>query len=62
LTPSRSADLALAVHEVAAKSLKHGSGERVLRIWIESDALVCEVHDYGHITDPMIGRTTPASI
>jgi anti-sigma regulatory factor (Ser/Thr protein kinase) len=60
LSPSRSADLALAVHEVAVNSLKHGSGERVLRIWIESDSLVCEVHDYGHIADPMIGRTMPA--
>ena len=60
LSPARSADLALAVHEVAANSLKHGSGERVLRIWIERDSLVCEVHDDGRITDPMIGRTAPA--
>jgi len=60
LTPARSADLALAVHEVAANSVKHGSGKRVLSTWIEHDSLVCEVSDRGRIIDPMIGRTTPA--
>jgi anti-sigma regulatory factor (Ser/Thr protein kinase) len=55
-----SADLALAVHEVATNSLVHGSGSGDLRIWREAGALVCEVHDGGHITDPMMGRVTPA--
>lgn len=59
LSPARSADLALAVHEVTANSVKHGSGKRVLRIWVEHDSLVCEVSDHGRITDPMIGRKTP---
>jgi anti-sigma regulatory factor (Ser/Thr protein kinase) len=60
LSPAHSADLALAVHEVAANSVKHGSGRRVLRIWIEHDSLVYEVSDRGRIIDPMIGSTTPA--
>jgi len=59
LSAGRSADLALAVHEVAANSLRHGSGNRVLHIWIEHHCLVCEVSDRGRITDLMIGRTTP---
>jgi anti-sigma regulatory factor (Ser/Thr protein kinase) len=54
-----SADLALAVHEVATNSLVHGSGSGDLRIWREAGALVCEVHDEGHISDPMRGRVTP---
>jgi len=56
----RSADLALAVHEVATNSLVHGSGSGDLRIWHEAGALVCEVHDEGRISDPMRGRVTPA--
>ena len=48
------------MHELATNSLKHGSGEMVLRIWVERDSLVCEVRDHGRITDPMIGRATPA--
>jgi Anti-sigma regulatory factor (Ser/Thr protein kinase) len=60
LSPSRSAELALAVHEVATNSVKHGSGEGILRIWLEHDSLVCEIRDQGRITDPMKGRTAPA--
>jgi anti-sigma regulatory factor (Ser/Thr protein kinase) len=60
LSPARSADLGLGVYEVAANSVKHGSVERVLRVWAEPDSLVCEIHDHGRITDPMIGRTRPA--
>jgi len=55
-----SADLALAVHEVATNSLVHGSGSGELRIWREPGALLCEVHDEGRISDPMMGRVTPA--
>ncbi len=56
----RSADLALAVHEVAVNSIQHGSGRGVLRIWREAGALVCEIRDSGRITDPLIGRSMPA--
>ena len=35
------ADLALAVHEVATNSLVHGSGSGDLQIWREAGALVC---------------------
>lgn len=56
----RSADLALAVHEVAVNSIQHGAGRGVLRIWRDAGALVCEIRDSGRITDPLIGRSMPA--
>jgi anti-sigma regulatory factor (Ser/Thr protein kinase) len=56
----RTADLALALHEVAANSVEHGHGEGRLRIWREDDALVCEIRDVGRISDPLVGRTLPA--
>jgi anti-sigma regulatory factor (Ser/Thr protein kinase) len=56
----RTADLALALHEVAANSVEHGHGEGRLRIWREDDALVCEIRDVGRIGDPLVGRTLPA--
>jgi len=60
VSPARASDLALAVYEVAVNSVKHGSVERVLRIWVEPGTLVCEIHDHGHVTDPMVGRMRPA--
>ena len=56
----RGADLALAVHEVAANSLEHASGKGSLRIWQDDEALVCEIRDAGRIQDPLVGRTLPA--
>jgi anti-sigma regulatory factor (Ser/Thr protein kinase) len=52
-------DLALAVHELATNSLRHGGGRGLLRVWQEPDALVCEVHDAGRVEDPLVGRRTP---
>jgi len=52
----RVADLVLAVHELATNSLRHATGHGRLRIWREPAALVCEVTDDGHISDPLAGR------
>ena len=52
-------DAVRAVHELAANSVRHGGGHGVLRIWRTPDALVCEVRDRGHITDPLAGRRRP---
>jgi anti-sigma regulatory factor (Ser/Thr protein kinase) len=60
VSAERSADLALAVHEVATNTLVHGSGSGDLQVWREAGVLVCEVHDEGRFTDPMTGRVTPA--
>ncbi len=59
LDSGRAADLVLAVNELATNSLLHGGGMGTLRIWTEADTLLCEVHDSGHITEPLVGRTPP---
>jgi len=30
-------------------------------VWVEDDALICEIRDGGHITDPLIGRRRPVA-
>ncbi|MFI5048091.1 MAG: anti-sigma factor RsbA family regulatory protein, partial [Acidimicrobiia bacterium] len=52
-------DFVLAVHEVATNSVRHGGGAGVARLWRDDTWLVCEVHDEGHIRDPLTGRLAP---
>jgi anti-sigma regulatory factor (Ser/Thr protein kinase) len=62
LSPERSDDLVLAVHEVATNSVRHGGGEGTLRIWIEPIEpieLICEIRDRGRVDDPLAGRRRP---
>jgi anti-sigma regulatory factor (Ser/Thr protein kinase) len=55
-----SADLVLAINELATNSVQHGGGRGKLRIWRErEDVLVCEVSDRGFIRDPLAGRVRP---
>jgi len=61
LTRERTADLLLAVNEVATNSLLHGGGRGTLRVWRAEDVLVCEVRDGGSIEDPLAGRRRPTS-
>ena len=61
LRRDRTADLVAAVTEVATNSIRHGGGGGTLRTWRQQDALVCEVTDAGHITDPLVGRRPPSS-
>lgn len=53
-------ELVLAVNELATNSVRHGGGAGKLLLWRESDRLVCEIQDAGHIDDPLIGRSRPA--
>ncbi|MFI0449192.1 anti-sigma factor RsbA family regulatory protein [Actinomadura sp. 6N118] len=48
-------DLEIAVNELAANSVRHGGGRGTLQIWADS-ALVCQISDAGHLTDPLAGR------
>jgi anti-sigma regulatory factor (Ser/Thr protein kinase) len=57
--PARAADLALAVHEAAANSIRHGGGGGVLMSWTADDAAVCEIADAGALCDPLVGRSLP---
>jgi anti-sigma regulatory factor (Ser/Thr protein kinase) len=56
LTPERRADLVLAVHEVAANSIRHGGAAGSLLTWLDVDRVVCEVRDRGYIDDPLADR------
>ncbi len=52
-------DLVLAVNELVTNSVQYGGGGGMLRIWVEPDALVCDVRDHGYIVDPLAGRIAP---
>ena len=60
LSSRRTHDLVLAVHEIAANSVRHGGGRGVLRIWLEADTLICDIRDSGRIAvQPLVGRVRP---
>jgi anti-sigma regulatory factor (Ser/Thr protein kinase) len=61
LGPDRATDLVAAVTEIATNSIRHGGGQGSLRLWRHEDALICEITDAGHITDPLVGRRTPSA-
>jgi anti-sigma regulatory factor (Ser/Thr protein kinase) len=61
LPPERAADLVLAVSEIAANTLRHTSGDGLLRVWHTEQEILCQVQDHGWITDPLAGqRRRPA--
>ncbi|MEU5876416.1 anti-sigma factor RsbA family regulatory protein [Spirillospora sp. NPDC047279] len=53
---ARTGDLEIAVNELAANSVRHGGGRGTMRVWVDETALVCQVSDAGHLTDPLAGR------
>ena len=55
LEEERCEDLVVAVHEVAANSVRHAGGRGVLRTWNDGGGVTCEVRDPGHIVDPLAG-------
>jgi anti-sigma regulatory factor (Ser/Thr protein kinase) len=60
LSERRAQDFVLAVNEAATNSVCHAGGQGVLRVWIEDDALLCEVRDPGVVEDPLAGRRAPS--
>ena len=62
MNPIRTADLALAVWEVARDSAIRGGGPGELRVWCEDGGFVCEVSDSRRITDPLVGRIPPTQV
>lgn len=62
LTEPRLDDLILAVHEIAANSVRHGGGEGRFRMWREGCSLVAEISDKGVINDPLAGREHPGTV
>ena len=61
LSATETGEFVLAVHELAANSVRHAGGIGVLRGWLEDGAAICEVRDSGHIEDPLAGRHAPRS-
>jgi anti-sigma regulatory factor (Ser/Thr protein kinase) len=59
LPASRSAEVVLAVSEVAANTLKHAGGHGTIWCWQAAGEMICEVRDGGHIADPLAGRRLP---
>ena len=60
LGADRAADFVLAANEVATNSLRHGGGQGTIRVWIDADALICEVSGRGRINQPLVDRQAPA--
>ena len=60
LDEGKTADAVLAVHEMAANSVRHGGGAGVMRLWSDDGALVCEISDRGRIRSPLAGRRRPS--
>jgi anti-sigma regulatory factor (Ser/Thr protein kinase) len=58
----RVADLVLAIDELAANSIRHGGGTGTLSAWTEPGAVVCQVSDSGHLSNPLIGRIPAAAL
>lgn len=50
------ADLTLAVHELALSTLAADGARGQLRLWLEPDALVCEIHHPHEVADPSSGN------
>ncbi|MFD1052565.1 MEDS domain-containing protein, partial [Kibdelosporangium lantanae] len=46
-------DMVLAVDELTANSVRHGGGAGTVYLWSEPDAVVCQVEDRGHLTNPL---------
>lgn len=58
--PARAADLAGAVAQLAAASLRRGAGGGTVRCWRRPEAITFEVSDPSTIADPMVGRRLPS--
>jgi anti-sigma regulatory factor (Ser/Thr protein kinase) len=59
LNPGRTRDLVIAVSELAANTWRHTDASGTLHIWAADGELLCQVHDSGHISDPLAGRRRP---
>ncbi|WP_116204311.1 sensor histidine kinase [Amycolatopsis circi] len=60
LAEDRVEDAVMAVTELAANSVEHGSGAALVRLGFADGELVCQVRDEGWLADPMAGRVPVA--
>jgi anti-sigma regulatory factor (Ser/Thr protein kinase) len=59
LAPARTADLLVAVNELATNSIMHAGGSGTLRVWSDAEYLVCEMRDAGRFDRLLAGRIPP---
>ncbi len=60
LPPDRVEILILAISEIATNGIRHGGHRRELRVWVDRDAVVCEVADDGpRPPGPLAGYLPP---
>lgn len=56
LGEDRTAELVLALTELASNSIEHAHDSATVLFGITGNRIVCQVRDKGHITDPLAGR------
>src|SRR6266496_392503 len=59
LSAGRARDLVIAVSELAANTWRHTDAGGTLHIWAADAEVLCQVHDSGHVSDPLAGRRRP---
>jgi anti-sigma regulatory factor (Ser/Thr protein kinase) len=59
LTEERTTDLVIAVGEVAANTVQHARSAGTIDIWYDTEEIVCQIGDAGHIRDPLAGSRRP---
>jgi anti-sigma regulatory factor (Ser/Thr protein kinase) len=60
LPTNRVRDLVIAISELAANTLAHAGGQGSVTCWATRDEVLCQVHDQGQISDPLVGKVRPA--
>jgi anti-sigma regulatory factor (Ser/Thr protein kinase) len=60
LPERRAIDLVLAVSEVAANTVRHAKSPGSLKIWYDTQEIICQIHDDGIIHDPLAGLRKPS--
>lgn len=56
LDAEKTADMLVAVTELATNAIQHGGGTGTLSMWDYGDGLAAQVRSGGHIADPLAGR------
>jgi anti-sigma regulatory factor (Ser/Thr protein kinase) len=59
LSEERAIDLVIAVGEVAANTVQHARTAGTIDIWSDTEEIVCQISDAGHINDPLAGSRAP---
>ena len=60
LPEPRAIDMVLAVSEVAANTVRHARSPGSLKIWYDTQEIICQIQDEGIIHDPLAGRRKPS--